>query len=137
MSEEEFLQSARVARLATVDGRGRPHIVPIVFAYEADTLYTPLDLKAKSVEPRRLLRVRNILRNPQVQVLLDDYDEDWGRLGYLQLRGRAELIEAGEEYERALELLQRKYPQYGLMPLAGRPVIKVAVERLVRWGPLD
>jgi PPOX class probable F420-dependent enzyme len=137
MAEAEFLERARVARLATVHGLGRPHVVPIVFAYEGGVLYTPVDLKPKSVPPRRLLRVRNILRNPQVQVLLDRYDEDWARLGYLQLRGRAELIEAGEEYERALSLLERKYPQYGSLPLQGRPVIKVTVERMVRWGRLD
>lgn len=137
MAYEEFLAGARVARLATVDGRGRPHIVPIVFALDGNVLYTPVDLKPKSVAPRRLLRVRNILRNPNVQVLLDRYDEDWARLGFVQLRGRAELLESGEEYERALRLLEAKYPQYGALPLVGRPVIKVAVERVVRWGQLD
>lgn len=136
MREPQFLETARVARLATVDGRGRPHIVPIVFAYDSGRLYTPVDLKPKSVAPGRLLRVRNILRHPEVQVLLDRYDEDWDRLGYLQLRGRAELIEAGEEYDLALCLLERKYPQYGALPLRGRPVIKVTVERVVRWGRL-
>jgi len=134
MPADELLRSARVARLATVDGRGRPHIVPIVFVYEDGVLYTPVDLKPKAVAPRRLLRVRNLLRNPQVQVLVDTYDEDWERLGYLQLRGRAELIEAGEAYAGALQLLKRKYPQYGSLPLAGRPVIRVTVERVVRWG---
>ena len=136
MPEPDLLQTERVARLATVDGRGRPHIVPIVFAYEAGRVYTPIDLKPKSVAPRRLLRVRNIERNPNVQVLLDRYDEDWARLGYLQLRGRAELIEAGEEYERGVRLLEAKYPQYQALPLRGRPLIKVTVEREVRWGQL-
>lgn len=131
---EAFLGSARVARLATVDRRGRPHVVPIVFAYAAGRLYTPIDLKPKAAEPARLRRVRNIRSNPHVQVLIDRYDEDWGRLGYVQLRGRAELIERGAEYRRALRLLESKYPQYEALPLEGRPVIRVTIERVVSWG---
>ncbi|MDZ4278108.1 MAG: TIGR03668 family PPOX class F420-dependent oxidoreductase [Dehalococcoidia bacterium] len=133
---EQFVRDQRVARLATVDGRGGPHIVPIVFAYAAGRLYTPIDLKPKSAPPERLRRVRNIQANANVQVLLDRYDEDWRHLGYVQLRGRAELIERGREHSRALRLLERKYPQYAELPLEGRPVIKVTVERTVTWGRL-
>ncbi len=133
---ERFLRGQRVARLATVDASGRPHVVPIVFAYSAGRLYTPIDLKPKSAAPRRLQRVRNILANPQVQVLIDRYEEDWGRLGYVQLRGRAELIERGDEHRRALRLLEGRYPQYAELPLRGRPVIKITVERVVTWGAL-
>ena len=129
-----FLDEERVARLATVDAAGRPHIVPIVFVYERGCVYTPVDRKPKSVGPRKLLRVRNILANAQAQVLVDRYDEDWRRLGYVQLRGRAELLERGEEVERALELLVDKYRQYEELPLDGRPVIRLAVERVVTWG---
>lgn len=134
---ERFLRAQRVARLATVDARGRPHIVPIVFAYSAGHLYTPIDLKPKSAAPLRLQRVRNILANPRVQVLIDQYEEDWQRLGYVQLRGPAELIERGDEHRRALRLLERKYPQYAELPLEGRPVIKITVERVVTWGALE
>ena len=134
---DALLKKQRVARLATVDRRGRPHVVPVVFAVDGAVLYTPIDLKPKSSEPRRLQRVRNILANPHVQVLIDRYDEDWSRLGYVQLRGRAELLEGGAEYDRALRLLERKYPQYAELPLRGRPLIKVTVERAVSWGRLD
>lgn len=131
---EQFIQRQRVARLATVDGRARPHIVPIVFVYQAGRLYTPLDRKPKSAPPQRMRRVRNIIGNQHVQVLIDHYDEAWQRLAYVQLRGRAELIDAGEEYQRAVRLLERKYRQYGDLPLTGRPVIKVSVEQIVSWG---
>ncbi len=134
---EHFLRAQRVAHLATVDRGGRPHLVPIVFAYAAGCLYTPIDLKPKAAPPARLRRVRNIAANPQVQVLVDRYDEDWRRLGYVQLRGRAELIERGYQYRRALRLLERKYPQYAELPLRGRPVIKVTVEGTVTWGRLE
>ena len=136
MLTERFLEEQRVARLATVDGRGRPHIVPIVFVYADGLLYTPIDLKPKAAPPERLRRVRNIRSNPHVQVLFDHYDEDWQRLGYVQLRGRAEIIQRGAEYRRAVRLLEEKYPQYGELPLEGRPVIKISVERTVTWGQL-
>lgn len=99
---QRFVREARAARLATVDGLGRPHVVPIVFVYDGITLYTPIDLKPKAIDPLRLRRVRNILANPRVQVLVDRYDDDWTRLAYVQLRGRAELIAGGAEHGAAL-----------------------------------
>ena len=131
---ERFIRQQRVARLATVDSHGRPHIVPIVFVYNDETIYTPIDLKPKDVRPQDLLRVLNIAQNPDVQVLLDRYDEDWQQLGFVQLRGRAELLEAGSDYEAVLRLLEQKYPQYSDLPLAGRPVIRVNIDRVVSWG---
>ncbi len=134
---EGFLRAQRVGRLATVDPRGRPHVVPICYAYTGGRLYTPLDLKPKTTAPEGLRRVRNILANPRVQVLVDEYDEDWSRLAFVQLRGSAALLREGGEYRRALRLLARKYPQYQALPLAGRPVIAVTVERVVSWGQLS
>jgi PPOX class probable F420-dependent enzyme len=134
---ERFVREHRVARLATADERGRPHVVPICYAYTRGRLYTPLDLKPKGVVPERLRRVRNIVANPRVQVLIDDYDEDWSRLAFVQLRGTATLLDEGPEYRRALRLLGQKYPQYQALPLAGRPIIQVTVDRLVAWGRLS
>ncbi len=137
IAAERFVQAQRVARMATVDARGRPHVVPIVYAYADGCLYTPIDRKPKTASPERLQRVRNILANPQVQVIVDRYEEDWRRLRYVQLRGRAELIRRGDEHRRALQLLERKYAQYGELPLEGRPVIKIVIERAVAWGATE
>ena len=134
---ERFVQAQRVARLATVDTRGRPHVVPIVYAYADGCLYTPIDRKPKTASPERLQRVRNIQACPQVQVIVDRYEEEWRRLRYVQLRGQAELIAHGDEHRRALQLLERKYPQYGELPLEGRLVIKVVIERAVVWGATE
>jgi coenzyme F420-0:L-glutamate ligase / coenzyme F420-1:gamma-L-glutamate ligase len=131
---ERFVRAQRVARLATVDARGRPHVVPIVFVYAASQLYTPIDAKPKSVPVRKLRRVRNILASPHVQVLLDRYDEDWSQLGFVQLRGHAELIERGDEHREAIGLLERAYPQYAGLPLEGRPIIRVTIESFFSWG---
>jgi PPOX class probable F420-dependent enzyme len=117
---------ARVGRLATVDPRGRPHVVPICFAIEGDTLYTAVDEKPKRT--RRLQRLRNIEANPRVEVLVDEYDEDWSRLRWARLRGTARIVDD----RRAVDLLVRKYPQYAARPPAG-PVIAVSIEERSEW----
>jgi len=114
-------EQARVARLATVDASGRPHVVPICFALEGDTLYTAVDEKPK--RSRRLKRLANIEANPHVEVLIDHYEEDWSRLWWVRLRGIARIVED----PHAVEVLAAKYPQYRQQPPKG-PVIAVAVE---------
>jgi PPOX class probable F420-dependent enzyme len=131
---DALLRSERVARLATVDERGRPHIVPIVFAYVDGSIFTPLDRKPKAVAPLDSRRARNILASPDVQVLIDHYEEDWDRLWWVQVRGVAALLEGGPEYEVARTLLEEKYPQYRELSLEGRPLIGVQIRRIVSWG---
>jgi len=118
--------SARVARLATVDPEGRPHVVPICFAIEGGTLYTAVDEKPKRT--RALQRLRNIEANPRVEVLIDCWDEDWSRLWWVRLRGTARIVE--DRY--AVELLVAKYPQYAESPPPG-PVIAVEIEERSEW----
>ena len=95
-----FVSSRRVARLATADASGRPHVVPICYAFDGDSLYSAIDLKPKRVGPRQLKRVRNLLDNPQVAVIVDDYSEDWSALGYVLIRGAAEIMDVGQDRER-------------------------------------
>src|SRR5205814_10161694 len=104
------LTSARVARLATTDADGRPHLVPIVFALGGDTLYSAVDRKPK--RSSRLRRIENARARPDVTVLVDHYDEDWSQLWWVRLSGHARVLDAGEERELALALLAEKYPQY-------------------------
>ena len=125
------LAAARVARLATTDPDGRPHLVPIVFALEGDTLYSAVDRKPK--RSRRLRRIENARARPDVTVLVDHYDEDWGRLWWIRLRGRARVLDGGPERERALALLADKYPQYRADPPDG-PVLAVGVEEVRVWS---
>jgi PPOX class probable F420-dependent enzyme len=134
--EREILLSERVARMATADGSGRPHVVPVCFAYDGHNIFTPLDKKPKSVPAGELRRVKNILSNPRVSLVVDGYYEDWKRLYYVLIYGLASVIESGEEYRNSLILLSRKYPQYRKMRLeeAGLPVIKIVPESIVSWG---
>jgi PPOX class probable F420-dependent enzyme len=118
----------RVARLATLGPDNRPHVVPICFALDGDTLYTAVDEKPKAT--RALQRLRDIEANPNVEVLIDHYDEDWSRLWWLKLRGTARVVERDE---RALELLQAKYAQYLERPPVG-PFVVIEIERRVEWS---
>jgi PPOX class probable F420-dependent enzyme len=135
--EHSFLLTRRVGHLATADSRAIPHVVPVCFTISQGTLYITIDEKPKRVAGAALKRVRNIERNPMVAIVVDRYDEDWTLLGWVMLRGRAEILRAGTEHDRAQELLRSRYPQLAAMQIAERPVIAVRVERVTSWGNLS
>src|SRR5215212_7199742 len=95
--ETSFLVRQRVARLATADGIGEPHAVPVCFAYDGRLVHIALDEKPKNVPATRLKRVRNILENPNVALVADRYSEDWDLLAFVMMRGRAELVQSESE----------------------------------------
>ena len=126
-----LLDSARVGHLGTVDERGRPHVVPVCFVKVGDALYTPIDDKPK--RGRELRRVRNLRASPAVCLTVDRWAEDWTQLAWQQARGTASLVDDAAERAAAIAALRAKYPQYRAMRLEERPLIRVAVERLVAW----
>jgi PPOX class probable F420-dependent enzyme len=154
-----FIQQARRAVLVTSGSAGTLRPVPVCFALAPpprDVLWTPLDEKPKqSEDPRRLARVRDILARPEVALLVDRWDEDWSRLGWLRLEGSARLLEPDEgrpaggidrvpdraratdlaEHAEAVAALRARYPQYAAHALDQLPVIRVSVSRVVGWGP--
>jgi PPOX class probable F420-dependent enzyme len=125
---------ARVAHLATADASGTPHIVPVTFAIEADTIMTAIDGKAKAPGPMR--RVTNVEANSAVSLLVDAYDEDWTRLWWARADGRGSVVHTGAALEHALGLLRARYPQYRSIALDG-PAIIVRVERWSGWTATD
>ena len=131
------LETARVARLATLDAERMPHMVPICFACDGSIFYSAIDRKPKRVVPSRLARLKNIKRTPQVALLVDQYDEDWTRLWYVLVRGEAELVAASAEQRRAIERLRAKYPQYDADMLADdAPVLRITPRRITSWGAI-
>jgi len=133
-----FLVRQRVARLATADAAGEPHVVPVCFACSPAGIYIALDEKPKHVAPARLKRVRNMLENPDVALIADRYAEDWSLLAFVMVRGRAGLLEAGTgEHADAVRLLRGKYHQYEGMRIEDNPVISIRPERAASWGALD
>ncbi|MQA84160.1 MAG: TIGR03668 family PPOX class F420-dependent oxidoreductase [Streptosporangiales bacterium] len=134
MTDEEArdrFAAAPIARLATADGRGRPHIVPITFAVRGETVVTVVDRKPK--RSRNLKRLRNIVENPRVSVLVDHYEDDWGALWWVRADGTAGVVEEESGIADALPVLQDKYPQYrGDVPEG--PLIVIAVDRWASWS---
>ena len=135
--ERRFLETQRVARLATADARGLPHVVPVCFAVADGTLYVTIDQKPKRLGATPLKRLRNISQNPAVAIVADRYDEDWTRLGWVMLQGLAEILTAGSEHARAQALLRARYAQLRAMAIEGLPVIAVRVARVLSWGDLS
>ena len=119
---------ARVARLATADAGGRPHLVPIVFALNGDCVYSVVDAKPK--RSTELKRLANVTQNPQVSLLVDHYDEDWGALWWVRADGKARIVDVNErEWDRAVALLRDRYPQQQAIA----SVLAVDVDRWSGW----
>ena len=131
--ERAFLEGRRIAHLATADGVGIPNVGPVCFALAGDTVYITIDRKPKSGRP--LKRLRNIAENPHVTLTADYYvDDDWSRLRWVMVRGRAEILESGAEHDDAQARLRDKYRQYRAMDLAPLPVIAIRIERVTSWS---
>lgn len=125
----ERFAAARVARLATADAGGRPHIVPIAFVLAGATIYSAVDAKPKRT--RALRRLANVRENPAVSLLADHWDEDdWTALWWARADGRGRVLDPDEpEARRAVELLRERYPRQQ----AAGEVLAVDVERWSGW----
>lgn len=124
--------AAGVARLATADGEGRPHLVPVTFALPGtDAIAIGIDDKPKST--RDLRRLRNIAANPRVALLADHYDDDWTRLWWARADGEARILAEGPAHATAWNLLRARYPQLGTHPAQG-PIIWITVDKWTGWS---
>ncbi|SNT59470.1 PPOX class probable F420-dependent enzyme, Rv0121 family [Asanoa hainanensis] len=119
---------ARVARLATVSATGQPHLVPVTFALDGNTIYSAVDAKPK--RSTALRRLANIEANPQVSLLADVYDDDWSRLWWARADGTARVLESGPEADRAAVRLGERYPAFERRG----PVLAVDVRRWSGWS---
>jgi PPOX class probable F420-dependent enzyme len=127
----ERFAAARVARLATVDADGQPHLVPIVFVVAGDRLYSVVDGKPKRTTALR--RLANVAANPKVSVLVDHYADDWRELWWVRADGTARIVPIDSaEGRTALRLLTERYPQYAETVPPG-PVLAIDIARWVSW----
>jgi PPOX class probable F420-dependent enzyme len=128
-----LLREARVGRLATADAAGRPLVVPVCYAFDGARCFSAVDAKPK--QTRNLRRLKNIAANPHISLVVDVWDEDWSRLRWVIVEGRAEILHAGADFARAIDLLVAKYPQYRTLTLdrASGAVIAIRLERVLSW----
>lgn len=127
-----------IARLAALDARGRPRALPIVFANVAGYLWSPIDGKPKAGgEPAR---VRHVREHPFVELVLDDYADDWDRLWWIRVDGVARVVqppdaERDPDTAPVVQALRRKYPQYERTPVLRDPPTLLAIRphRIRSW----
>ena len=136
-----IIHKARVARLATVDLECIPHLVPVVFVFDNDRgfYFIPIDEKTKRSRPENLKRVRNIKENPNVALLIDEYNEDWTKLYFIMIQGMASIIGGKKLDENEMSLLEKahkllcnKYPQYQKIGV-GEYVIMIMPQKVIAW----
>jgi PPOX class probable F420-dependent enzyme len=135
-TDEEFIENARIARLATSDSESKLHLVPVVFVFNGNCFIIPIDEKRKTVKPEKLKRVRNINENPNVALLIDEYSEDWTKLAFVMVQGRAsvanKLQEPSIQLQEAYKKLRAKYPQYQRIGLGDLCII-IKPEKVASW----
>lgn len=131
--EHDLLNRSRVARLATVDEKNNPHVVVVVYAFDGNIIFTPIDEKPKKDPSKKLKRIKNIENNRAVSILIDEYYEDWSRLVWVQVRGRADIVETGRLYSKGISSLVAKYKQYEEMKIDDKPLIIIHPTKVVSW----
>ncbi len=133
---EDFIQRARVARLATVGSGFKPHLVPTVFVFDGSHFFIPVDSKRKKTKPEKLRRIKNIEGNPNVALLIDEYNEDWTRLAFVLIQGIASIVKSETQADLLLQQAQKelttKYVQYQKIGI-GEMCIMIKPEKVVSW----
>ena len=131
-----FIASHSVARLATADAHGQPHVIPFCYAFDGEHFYFVVDEKPKKQTGKPLKRIRNIVENPQVSLVIDDYADDWSQLAYVLVLGSARLVDNETEYTAALALLRERYPQYRSMRLLfpENSMVRITPKKMIAWG---
>jgi PPOX class probable F420-dependent enzyme len=133
------IDKATVARLATVDLECKPHLIPVVFVFHNDHYFIPIDEKNKRSRPENLKRVKNIQQNPNVALLIDEYNEDWRQLYFIMIQGKASIVGGKELEQNELVLLEKthkllsaKYIQYQEIGI-GEYVIMIVPQKVITW----
>ena len=136
---QRFINDHVVARLATADAAGQPHVIPFCYAFDGEHVYFVVDQKPKRQTGKPLKRIRNMLENPQAAIVIDDYDDDWTRLAYVLITGTTALVDDEVEYARILARLRERYPQYRVMDLtfADNAMVRISPTKVHAWGKIE
>ena len=134
-----FIDAHQVARLATADAEGRPHVIPFCYALDRGHVYFVVDAKPKRRTGKPLKRIQNMIENPHAAIVIDDYDDDWTKLAYVLLRGNAAVVRDQAEYDRVLARLRERYPQYRTMTLtfATNDMVRITPTKVNTWGRIE
>ncbi len=130
-----LIKGAKVARLATVDQKSHPYVVPVVFVFHENSFFIPLDEKVKTINARKLKRVKNIEKNPNVTLLIDKYQNNWKKLSFLMIHGKATVTDGKNSklMDKIHKLLTSKYPQYKKIGI-GNSCITINPTKVTFWN---
>lgn len=136
---QRFINNHVVARLATADVAGQPHVIPFCYAFDGAHVYFVVDQKPKRQTGKPLKRIRNMLENPQAAIVIDDYADDWTQLAYVLITGTTALVDDEAEYARMLARLRERYPQYRAMDLtfANNAMVRISPTKVHAWGKIE
>jgi pyridoxamine 5'-phosphate oxidase family protein len=115
-AEIAYLQSQRLARIATVGPKGQPHVVPLAFRYNPDT--DTIDVGGHDFAQRK--KWRDVQKNSKVAIVIDDIAsvQPWKVRG-IEVRGTAEiLMDGGQE----------------IIPGFDPEMFRITPKRVVSWG---
>ncbi len=112
--ELEYLSGQRLARIATADSGGQPHVVPVGFRVSADA--AAIEVGGRNFGKTQ--KYRDMRANPRVAIVIDDLASvtPWTPRG-IEVRGTAVLHDGGG----------------GPVP-SGQPWARITPERIVSWG---
>ena len=133
------LYNSKIARLATVDSENnQPYVVPVVFAFNGNNIFIPIDDKPKKTRnSNQLKRVKNIQKNPNISFLIDTYDdEDWNNLSYFMIQGKARIVDMLKDtdtIQKVHSLLSEKYLQYKKIIGMGESCIVIDIQKITSW----
>ena len=97
----------------------------------------PSAVDHKPKRTAQLRRLDDIESAGSATVLVDHYDEDWSRLWWIRVHGRAEVHREHDEVAVAVHAaLTSKYTQYDERPPTGA-VYRIAIDDIVSWRPPD
>jgi pyridoxamine 5'-phosphate oxidase family protein len=93
-AEISYLQSQRLARIATAGSDCQPHVVPLAFRYNPET--DTIDVGGHDFAKRK--KYRDVQHNPRVAIVIDDLASiDPWRPRMIEVRGEAEILPTGGE----------------------------------------
>jgi pyridoxamine 5'-phosphate oxidase family protein len=113
-AEVEYLNGQRLGRLATVDEKGVPHVVPVGFRYNAGL--GTIDIGGHRIA--RSKKYRDARATGRAAFVVDDVLPPWRPRG-VEVRGRAEVLGEGGR---------------GVNAGFDDEVIRLHPERVVGWG---
>ena len=136
---QHFIKSHIVARLATANVNGQPHVIPFCYAFNGEHVYFVVDQKPKRQTGKPIKRIRNMLENPQAAIVIDDYDDDWTQLAYVLITGTTAMVDDEWEYGEMLALLRGRYPQYREMDLrfSNNTMVRITPTKVHAWGKIE